>query len=660
MASTFKFGDLELDVAAYELRRMGRRVKIERIPMDLLILLLERRGDLVTRGEIVERLWGKESFLDAESGVNTAVRKVRQALKDSITRPVFIQTVSGKGYRFCGPIVPSLSLEAVGTPDFGPEPSIQPRILPDPAPPASFANDRSGAATEQVAVALPADQERRGAIWRRKLRITAIAAAGSLLLLAIYLSGSFLRKSHLSTRVTLALLPFENLTGDADQEYFADGLTEETIAVLGKVNPDRMIVIARTSAVAYKRRTKTASQIGSELGADYLIEGSVRREGERVRVTVKLIRVRGQSRIWSEDYDRFGSGIIQIQDELANAIARQIQVELLPGDTNQRKQTRILDAYDPYLLGRHYWSQLMPSAIRKSIEYYQTAIAKDPSYALAFAGLADAYTILPITSDVPPREMWPLARTAASEAIRLNDSLAEAQAAGGDVDFWLEWDWGRSGERLRRAIQLNPNNALAHARYAQLLSNSGRHTEAVAEITKAHQLDPFSPITNSLAGQFLLYSGRYTEAIEALNKAFSIDPGFWVAHFMMGAIYDRTGKPEAAIQSFEKAYSNSGGNLQALAAKGYVLARIGRRAEAEQIVHGLMETGKSRFVPPCGIALVYAGLGDRESALQWLEKGYEARDVHMVFLTIDPMWDDFRSDPRFQGLLQRCRFVLAQ
>ncbi len=660
MASTFKFGDLELDVAAYELRRMGRRVKIERIPMDLLILLLERRGDLVTREEIVERLWGKESFLDAESGVNTAVRKVRQALKDSITRPVFIQTVSGKGYRFCGPIVPSLSLESFGTPDFGPEPSIQPRILPDPAPPASFANDRRGAAAEQVAVALPADQERRGAIWRRTLRITAIAAAGSLLLLAIYLSGSFSRKSHLSTPVTLALLPFENLTGDADQEYFADGLTEETIAVLGKVNPDRMIVIARTSTVAYKRRTKTASQIGSELGADYLIEGSVRREGERVRVTVKLIRVRGQSRIWSENYDRFGSGIIQIQDELANAIARQIQVELLPGDTNQRKQTRILDAYDPYLLGRHYWSQLTPGAIRKSIEYYQTAIAQDPSYALAFAGLADAYTILPITSDVPPREMWPLARTAASEAIRLNDSLAEAQAAGGDVDFWLEWDWGRSDERLRRAIQLNPNNALAHARYAQLLSNSGRHTEAVAEITKAHQLDPFSPITNSLAGQFLLYSGRYTEAIEAVNKAFSIDPGFWVAHFMMGAIYDRTGKPEAAIQSFEKAYNNSGGNLQALAAKGYVLARIGRRAEAEQIVHGLMETGKSRFVPPSGIALVYAGLGDRESALQWLEKGYEARDVHMVFLTIDPMWDDFRSDPRFQGLLQRCRFVLAQ
>jgi serine/threonine-protein kinase len=305
-------------------------------------------------------------------------------------------------------------------------------------------------------------------------------------------------------------------------------------------------------------------------------------------------------------------------------------------------------------------NQLTPPAIRKSIEYFQTAIAKDPSYALAFVGLADAYTILPVTSDAPPREMWPLARNAASEAIRLNSSLAEAQAAGGDVDFWLEWDWGRSAERLRRAIQLDPNSAVSHVRYGQLLSNSGRHAEAVAEITKAHRIDPFSPIINTLAGQFLMYSGRYTEAIEALDKAFSIDPGFWVAHLMRGAIYQQTGQPEAAIQSFEKAYSNSGGNLYALGYKGYVLGRSGRRAEAEQIVHGLMETGKRRFVSPSAIALVYAGLGDRESTFKWLEKGYETRDVHMVFLPIDPMWDDVRSDPRFQGLLQRCRFVLAE
>jgi TolB-like protein/DNA-binding winged helix-turn-helix (wHTH) protein/Flp pilus assembly protein TadD len=663
LAKTFKFGVLELDVTAYELRRLGRRVKLERIPMELLILLVERGGDLVSRQEIVERLWGKDSFLDAESGVNTAVRKVREALKDNSACPTFVQTISGKGYRFCGSIVSGGDSTGGGFRESGSETLIQPPILGDPAPkpPATpFLPNGGAPAAEQVAGAVSGREGWRRAVGRSRWTLPAIAVASLLLLSAIYFFRSSPPSSRLSVPVTLALLPFENLTGDADQEYFADGLTEETIAVLGKVNPNRMVVIARTSAMAYKRRTKTASQIGNELGADYLIEGSVRREGEKVRVTVKLIRVRDQSRIWSENYDRFGSGVIQIQDELGNAIARQIQVELLPGEASQRKQTQMLDAYDPYLLGRHYWNQVTPSAIHKSIEYFQTAIKKDPSYALAFAGLADAYTILPITSGALPREMWPLARHAALEAIRLNDTLAEAQAAAGYVDFWLEWNWGRSAERLRRAIQLSPNNASAHRYYAHLLSNSGRHTEAVAQISRARQLDPLSPITNAMAGQFLFYSGRYTEAIEALDKAFSVDPDFWVAHVMMGQIYERSGKPEAAIRSFEKAYRSSGGNPGTLSMKGYVLARSGRRSEAEQIVQGLIETGKGRYVPPTNIARVYAGLGNREAALQWLDKGYEARDVGMVFLTVDPKWDDLRSDPGFQELLKRCHFVLPQ
>jgi TolB-like protein/DNA-binding winged helix-turn-helix (wHTH) protein/tetratricopeptide (TPR) repeat protein len=654
MAKTFKFGNLELDVTGYELRRLGRRVRIERLPMDLLILLVERRGDLVSRAEIVERLWGKEGFLDSDSGINTAVRKAREALKDDVSRPMFIQTVVGKGYRFCGIVETDHSTEADGSSTPGSHPGIQLPTLPvlpvAPAPAAHF---------EEVELTIPTEKGPCEAVRYRKWTIAATAAATCLLLLTAYSFRSVVPSSQ-SAAVTVALLPFENLTGDASQEYFADGLTEETIAVLGKLNPNRMIVIARTSAMIYKRRTKTISQIGTELSADYLVEGSVRREGATVRVTVKLIRVRDQSRIWSENYDRFGSGVIRIQDELGHAIARQIQVELLPTDANQRTQTQMLEAYDPYLLGRHFWNQVTPSAIRKSIESFQAAVAKDPSYALAFAGLADAYTILPIAGDAPPRDVWPLARNAASEAIRLNDNLSEAQAAGGYVDFWLEWDWRRSAQRLRRAIQLNPNNASARRYYAHLLSNSGSHTEAIAQITKARQLDPLSPITNAMAGQFLFHAGRNAEAIKALDKAFSVDPGFWVAHIMMGQIYEQMGKPEAAIQSFEKAYSASAGNTAASSFKGYVLARSGRRAEAEQIVNGLLETGKKRFVPPYKIALVYAGLGDSESALLWLAKAYETRDVGMVFLTVDPRWNDLRSDPRFQELLKRCHFVIPQ
>jgi DNA-binding winged helix-turn-helix (wHTH) protein len=266
VAATFRFGDWELDVNAYELRRQGRRVKIERIPLDLLILLLERRGDLVSRDEIVSRLWGNKTFLDAESGVNTAIRKVRQALRESPSRPVFIQTVSGKGYRFCAPLVTS-SEEANST-ELRPEVSVPPRILPAEAP------------VEIAEGLLPSPPKIGASLWRRKRTSAGMVAVGCLLLPAIFLSVRLLPKSHQSPPVMLALLPFENLTGDADQEYFADGLSEETIAVLGKLNPERMTVIARTSTMAYKRRTTTAGQIGRELGADYLVEGSVRRERE--------------------------------------------------------------------------------------------------------------------------------------------------------------------------------------------------------------------------------------------------------------------------------------------------------------------------------------------------------------------------------------------
>jgi tetratricopeptide (TPR) repeat protein len=409
--------------------------------------------------------------------------------------------------------------------------------------------------------------------------------------------------------------------------------------------------------MAYKQRTKSVGTIGQELGADYLIEGSVRREEGRVRVTVQLIRVSDQSRIWSESFDRFGSGVIGIQDELGHAIARQVQVELSPRDTAPRHQTRILEAYDPYLLGRHFWNQLRPNSIRQSIEHLQAAVAKDPSYALAFAGLSEAYAILPITSDATPLEMWPLARNAALEALRLNGNLSEAQAAAGMVDFWLEWNWDRAAQRLRRAIQLNANNAAAHRVYAHLLSNSGRPNEALVEIAIARKLDPFSPIIHTMTGQFLYFAGRHDEATSALQKAFAIDPDFWIAHSFMGQIHESGGRSAAAIESVDKAFEFSGGNTSALSVKGYVLARSGKQSEAERIVSGLIQTGQHRYVPPYNIALVYAGLGKRDSALEWLDKAYQAHDVRMIFLTVDPKWDDLRSHPRFTELLRRCRFV---
>jgi len=626
--TTWQFGDFELDSKAYELRRLGRPVKIERIPMDLLILLVERRGDLVSREDIVDRLWGKETFIDGENSINTAVRKVRQALRDSTAQPAFIQTVSGKGYRFCATVAeanpPAVDPEAVSRP-----PEVLP-AKPAPEPPAGY-----------------------------RISKIAVVAATLLFVLVLYLSWILLPPSKASAgQITVALLPFENLTGTSDQDYFVDGLTEETIGVLGRVNPKRLRVIARTSTMAYRRPANSAVQVGQELGADYLLNGSVRREGERVRVTVHLVRVRDGSQIWSENYDRFGSGVIQIQDELGSAIARQMQIELAPAEATLPQQTQLLDAYDPYLLGRHFWNQLTPPAIRKSIEYFQAAIAKDRSYALAFSGLADAYSILPVTSNVPPREVWTLAKNASSEALRLNGSLAESHSSAGLVNFWLDWDWEAAEQHLRRAIQLNPNSAGAHRTYAQVLSNSGRPADAFSEISIARGLDPFSPITNAMAGQILFYAGRSGDATEALKKAFKIDSRFWVAHMFMAHIEEAAGRFNDALISLDKAFQSSGGNSQVVTLKAYVLARQGRRVEAERTINDLILTSQTRYMPPCGIALAYVALGNREAAFEWLEKAYEARDVHLVFLPIDQKWNPLRQDPKFQDILKRCHFAV--
>jgi TolB-like protein/Flp pilus assembly protein TadD len=570
-----KFGAFELDAAAYELRVRGRAVRLERLPMELLLLLVDRRGHLVSREEIAGRLWGKDVFLDIDTAVNTAVRKLRQALKDSPDRSEYVQTVVGKGYRFVAPV----SAGGDG----------QPPTLP---------------------------------------------------------------------RMTVAVLPFHNLTGDADQEYFSDGMTEETVAMLGKLSPQRLRVIARTSTMAYKRVRKTAGQIGQELGADYLLEGSVRREGPRVRITARLIRVVDQSQVWAAHYDRNADSLLGLQEELGKAIAAQVDIELSPSQSAAlaARPTADPDAYDLYLRGRYYWNQFRYTALRRAIDYFEAAVARDPSFALAFAGLADTHSILPITSDRPPLEHWQEARRAADAAMRLGPNLAEGYAASGLAAFWLDWDWERAERDLRRAIELNPNYASAHRYYAHVLSNSGRHDDAAVESEKARQLDPLSPIMHAVSGQLLFQARCFGQAEACAKRALAIDSNFWIAHVVLAKVHERTGRLADALEEAQTALRLSEGNTEGLSQKGYVLAATGRRAEAEEVVGALAAIACGRYVPPYNVALVYAGLGDREAAFHWLEEARAARDVHMVFLTADAKWDSFRCDPRFRQLLERCGF----
>jgi TolB-like protein/Tfp pilus assembly protein PilF len=462
--------------------------------------------------------------------------------------------------------------------------------------------------------------------------------------------------------VTVAVLPFENLSGNADLEYLADGLAEETIASFGQIDPDRLSVIGRTSTLAYKRTRKSLAEIGRELGADYLMEGSIRAEGAGLRITSRLVRVRDQKQVWSEFYDRQPTSVLGLQREISTAIAEQIQLRLSPErlDALARRHTRNADAYDLYLRGRFLWNQLKPETNRRALEYYERAIALDPDYALAWSGIANAVAASPINSDLPPREIEARAREAAARAVRADPRLAEAQTSLGIIAFYLDWDWPAAEAAFRRAIALDPGYDVAHRYLAHVLSQSGRQDEAQSIVRRARALDPVSAMNHAMASQFAFQARDYAAAVRHAQQAIVIDPGFWIGPIELGQAEEQLGRPDLAFAAFQDAARLSSGNTKTLAFRGHVLARMGREAEARGILGTLESLSSERYVPAYTIALVHAGLGERDAAFAALDRAYEARDVHLVFLPVDPRWDAYRSDPRFRALLERCGFAKGE
>jgi TolB-like protein/DNA-binding winged helix-turn-helix (wHTH) protein len=623
---TFRFDEFELNLAAYELRRNGRTVRLERLPMDLLVMLVGRRGDLVTRAEIVDRLWGKDVFVDVETGVHTAIRKIRQALRDSAEAPAFIETVPGRGYRFVAPV----EIATGGS----------------EAPPSTVAGS-----AESPAVAAPRVSPRRNAAL-----VAGALVLGAIIAFAVWRWASALPAP---SRVTLAVLPFENLGGDPERGYLADGLTEETIASLGQMDPQRVGVIGRQSMMVYRgNATKSLAEIGREVGADYLLESSLREEGGRFRITTKLIRARDQVQVWSESYDREPTSLLALQAELSAAIAQQIRLRLSPDrlDSLARRQTRNPDAYDLYLRGRNFLNLRTPSATLKAIEYFERATAMDRHYALAWAGLTEAYGASPINSDAPPLEVGPRARQAAAHALRADLNLAEAQFAMAYVNWMFDWDWTAAESGLRRATALDANHAMSHVVLGHLLSQTGRHDLARSSTRRARQLDPLNPMSHAVSSQVEFQARNYAAALEHARQSVALDPEFWIGHMMQAQALDRMNLGEPAIEALTQAGRFSGQNSKTVALRGYVLGRAGRAAEARDVLRTLQTVALDRYVPSYAMALVYAGLDERDAVFEWLERAYAARDVHLIFLPVDPKWDDYRQDPRFLTLLSRCGF----
>jgi TolB-like protein/DNA-binding winged helix-turn-helix (wHTH) protein/Tfp pilus assembly protein PilF len=624
-ADLVKFGDdFEFDRRAYELRRAGSSLKLERIPMELLSILLERRGELVSRDEIVERIWGKDVFLDTDNSINAAVRKIRYALKDDPERPRFLQTVTAKGYRFIAQVV------EVGPPEFPPQLRPEGQASAVASVPTHVTNHRV-LAKRIILLIIPALLAAAAAYWRW-------AQPGD---------------GPVNRRMMLAVLPFANLSGDPAQDYFSDGLTEETITDLGELNPEKLGVIARTSAMAYKGKSKSIAQIGRELGVDYVLEGSVRREGNDARITAQLIRVRDQSHLWAHTYTREVGGLLALQDELGRAIAQQVRVELTLSRAKANRGISNAEAYEAYLKGRYYLAKRTIPDLLKSKDSFEQSKNIEPGFALAYAGLADSYLALAISS---PLEFFPKARTAASRALELDQEVADAHAAIGAVSAIFDYDWPGAEQEFKRAIELNSNCADAHYFYATYyLAPLGRWDEAFAEMKRALDLDPLSGIYNSFLGLLYFYDRRYDQALDQLNRTLQLDPDFFIAHYHLAWVYSHLGKYPEAIGEFSRARILAGQNRSIVDADESILrkafARDGPQGFWKEMASLNAEHGRN--VGEFDMPQVYARLGQKERALGWLETTIEERASLATFMNVDPGLDPLRGDARFEELLAR-------
>jgi TolB-like protein/DNA-binding winged helix-turn-helix (wHTH) protein/Tfp pilus assembly protein PilF len=658
-----RFGeDFELDLRPRRLRRGNHVLKLERIPLEILILLMEHRGEIVSHEKIVERVWGNDVFLDTDNSIRGAIRKVRQALKDDPETPRFIQTVTGRGYRFIAPIIspeenPSKELPKPNTPVV---PTGTQTLLsePDSSPQVGGLDlmDREQALT---AGEVPRTETVSGEVPRSARRwlfvgITSLAVVSLLLLLASWGWRSSRAPAAPQRKTVLAVLPFDNLSRDPDQEFFSEGLTEEMIAQVGKLNRNRLKVVPRRSVAKYKGSTLSAREIGKELNADYLVQGSVRRSSDRVRITVQLIQARDQTDVWTESYDRELKDVLAVQDSIVQTIASEIHIALTQEQKNRLAVPRRItpQAYEAYLKGRYYWNKRTGESMQKAEQYFEQAIESDPTYAAAYSGLADCNSGLTWHGFKSPAEALPKAYAAARKAIELDPESAEAHASLG-LAMTHSWDWTGAEAEFRRALELDPQYANAHHWYGDYLSIRGRHGEALAEGKDALELDPLNLMISTWMGLRYYMARDYSRAIDQNRNSVELDPNFAAAHLLLGEDYRGAGMHREAVNELRKAANLSGDSPLYTAQVAVALAVAGRNSEALRMAHELETDSRKRYVSPYGLAQIYAASKNNKDTFKWLQAAYEDHAVWMGYLAVDPIFDRYRSDERFKDLLRR-------
>jgi len=651
--SLIKLGEeIEIDTQAYELRRANRAVKLERIPMEILLFLLERRTELVTREQIAEKVWGKDVFLDTDNSINAAIHKIRQVLRDDPENPRFIRTVTGKGYRFIA--TPLNGESAVASPaapsiSAGVEESVAvPMLPPATLAPATVAAERPAATT------LPSLLKRSA--FRRGWWIAAAVVVMVGMAAGVMLRRSIPTAPQSGSRPMLAVLPFQNLTGDPDQDYFSDGFTEEMITRLGTLAPRRLGVIARTSVMYYKQSRAPLDRLARELGVQYVLEGSIRRDSERVRITAQLIQVKDQTHLWAQQYDRKQTDVLQIEEEIAQAISNQIELALGPFKPPPAG-THILSehgyqAYEHYLRGRYFWNKRTSEDFKRAAESFQQAIDADSEDARAYAGLADTYALMSTWSYAPAQEAVPKARAAALKALEIDPNLAAALPSLALINEFFDLDWSTAEARFKRAIELDPNYATAHHWYSELLAYQGRFDEALEESAIAGKLDPRSLIIAVDRAYILSYARQYDQALDQFRSVMAVDPEFPRTMGIIGAYFSLSRYDEAMREA--RRWQNIDSGPFPLVGMARIYVRLGQMGKARKALAEAEQAARRVNMDPVGLRIpVYIGMGMKEEAMVLLQEICKKNPSSLITVKVEPSLDPLRGDPRFDDLV-RC------
>jgi TolB-like protein/DNA-binding winged helix-turn-helix (wHTH) protein len=637
-----RFGSFEMDLRAGELRKHGVRIRLQTQPFQILGMLLERPGEVVTREELRQALWPGDTFVDFDHGLNNAINRLRETLGDSAEGSRFVETLPRRGYRFIG------AVESV--------PSPSPQDL------AAQVEDSSTAPptplSDKVAT-LPVESSK--ASLRARLWIAAGAGTAALLALFVGLNTGGLRQRLLRASAagriqSIAVLPLENLSGDPSQEYFADGMTEALITDLGKIGELR--VISRTSAMHYKGTRKTLPEIARELNVDAVVEGAVLRSGDRVRITAQLVQAASDRHLWAESYERDLRDVLALQDEVARDIANEIKIKLTPQEQARLASGRPVDpeAHEAYLRGRYEWNKWTEEDLKKSVEYFERAIQKDPAYAQAWAGLSDTYQFLSLRDSWPAEVAMPKAKAAALKAVDLDETLSDAHVALSGVLWPHERSWSAAENELLRAIALNPNNAWAHQAYGYQLSSVARFDEAIAEMKRSLELDPLAPNKQHSLAATLYRAGRYDEALQHFREVPDPDANSERRHRFIAAIYERKGMQKEAIAEWLTALRFSGQKELAEQVERKYVSSGYSKAKKTCLWGDIKEKQEKRarngFGQAGWIAVDYALLGEKNKAFEWLDKGFREGSIAWD-LKVSDHYELLRSDPRFQDFLRR-------